>query len=85
MPINTTTKRASLLDLVMPPGPLDQGDKQTLLGLYAGILAAGPSALAATHEIAGIFASLHPVNAVFGAVRGLAGTFVAVHRRSGVF
>jgi hypothetical protein len=45
MAIDTATKRASMLTfssnhlLPIPSGAFDQGDRQTLLGLYSGILA----------------------------------------------
>ena len=39
MAVDTQIKRASVLGIVQPDATIDQGDRQTLLGVYAGILA----------------------------------------------
>jgi hypothetical protein len=52
MAIDTAAKRASVLGfalvpllLVPPDGVIDQGDRQTLLHLYSGVLAGAPPAV----------------------------------------
>lgn len=37
--IDSQVKRASVLGIVQPDAGIDQGDRQTLLGIYRGILA----------------------------------------------
>lgn len=39
MAIDTAGKRASVLGIIIPDGTLDQGDRQTILDIYRGILA----------------------------------------------
>jgi hypothetical protein len=47
MAIDTLKKRASVLGIVQPDGTLDQGDRQTVLDIYRGILAIAASSDAA--------------------------------------
>lgn len=49
MAIDTQAKRASVLYIVQPDGTIAQADRQTLLEVYGGILAA--EAVTATPEI----------------------------------
>lgn len=40
--IDTQVKRASVLGVVQPDSTIDQGDRQTVLEVYAGILVRSP-------------------------------------------
>ena len=44
MPVDTVTKRASLLHIVLPDAAIDAGDRLTLVQLYSGIAADAPVA-----------------------------------------
>ncbi len=44
MAIDSKVKRASVLGIIIPDSTLDQGDRQTIVGIYRGILAALPAA-----------------------------------------
>jgi hypothetical protein len=48
MAIDSRQKRASVAGIVEPDGTIDQGDRQTITGIYRGILAA-----AAAEAVAG--------------------------------
>ena len=48
MAIDTVAKRASVLGIVQPDGTIDQGDRQTLLDVYAGICACSPDVVRIT-------------------------------------
>ncbi len=39
MAIDSAVKRASVAGFIIPDGTLDQGDRQTIAGMYRGILA----------------------------------------------
>ena len=41
MAIDSAAKRASVLDVFIPDGTVDQADRQTALEVYGGILASG--------------------------------------------
>ena len=47
MAIDTLAKRASIHGLVIPDGTIDQADRQTITGVYGGILAGEAAAVAA--------------------------------------
>ena len=82
MAVDTATKRASLLGLVLPDGSIDAGDRMTLVRLYSGITA---SSAAASHTVDGIFAAIHPILGRFEAQHDLAGVFGATHAVRGIF
>ena len=43
MAIDSAAKRASIAGFIIPDGTLSQGDRQTIAGMYGGILAAAVS------------------------------------------
>ena len=43
MAVDSAVKRASIARFIIPDGTLDQGDRQTIAGMYSGILATASS------------------------------------------
>ena len=61
MAIDTQAKRASVLDIVQPDGTIGQADRQTVLGIYGGILvspAPTPTPVTTTKTIIQILAAI---------------------------
>jgi len=75
MAVDTATKRASLLHLVLPDGTISAGDRLTLARLYSGIAAGEPAVAAPSHSALGRFEAQH----------NLAGKFGARHLMRGIF
>lgn len=77
MAVDTAKKRASLLGIVTPDGTIDQADRQTLAGLYGGILIV--AAAVADAAVAGTVSLTRAITATVGLERAAAGV-VAIDR-----
>lgn len=73
--IDTQIKRASVLGIVQPDATIDQGDRQTLLGVYAGILAG--VLVIATGLVSVAFSVTRPLASLTATVPGAALTGAA--------
>ena len=82
MAVDTATKRASLLGLVLPDGSIDAGDRMTLVRLYSGIVA---GSISPSHTITGIFGAVHQMLGRFEARHNVSGIFGATHTARGIF
>ncbi len=58
MAIDTAAKRASVAGMIIPDGTLDQGDRQTIAGMYRGILAAASGIIRITSTVAVEFVAM---------------------------
>ena len=68
MAIDTATKRASLLRLVLPDGDIGRGDRRTLLGLYSALLDAPVTAVGMVDVTVSVAAASVALSAYTGEV-----------------
>lgn len=87
MAIDTAAKRASAIGVgqcwdcfIIPDGSVDQGDRQTLSGLYGGILATTVGEFVRTIQLTGLYSTTVTLNGLYDKTVGLSGLYSKIIR-----